>query len=43
MVWLNLPPDLKSYIPKEWGLAIVCLVAVAGIAGRVIDQNKPTA
>jgi di/tricarboxylate transporter len=43
MVWLNLPPDLKSYIPKEWGLAIVCLVAVAGIAGRVIDQNKPAA
>jgi len=40
MVWVSLPADLKAYVPKEWGLAIVCAIAIAGIAGRVVDQNK---
>ena len=39
MVWMNLPQDLKSYIPREWGFAIFILVAVGGIGGRLIDQK----
>lgn len=39
MVWINLPPDLKAYIPTKYGVYITIAVALAGISGRVIDQT----
>jgi uncharacterized membrane protein len=42
MVWLNLPADVKTYIPTKYGLIVVMLVAIGGIAGRVIDQKPKT-
>lgn len=42
VVWMNLPPDLKAYVPREWGLALFVIIAVGGIGGRLIDQ-KPKA
>lgn len=43
VVWATLPPDIKALIPAKYGLYIAAAVALAGIAGRLIDQNKPAA
>lgn len=39
LVWLELPDDLKSYIPEEWRPWIMVAVAVGGIVGRVRLQG----
>lgn len=41
LVWVGLPPDLKAYIPPEWGIYILIFVAAGGGIGRVVDQNRP--
>ena len=43
MIWMALPPDVKAYVPEGWKPWIMVLLAVAGITGRVIDQQKPAA
>lgn len=42
LVWMSLPPDIKAYIPSEYGLYIAAVVAIGGIAGRLIDQKLKT-
>jgi len=39
MVWLQLPPDIKAYIPPAWGWAVFVTIAFGGIIGRLVDQN----
>jgi len=43
IVWASLPSDAKAFIPDGWEKWIVILLAVAGILGRVIDQNRKPA
>lgn len=43
IVWAALPPDVKSMVPDSWHPWVMLAIAVAGIAGRVIDQKKPPA
>jgi hypothetical protein len=38
-VWGLMPPDIKAMIPPEWQVAIVQLMAVALIVGRMKDQG----
>lgn len=38
LAWAELPPDIKDMIPAEWRPWIVSVLAVAGIAGRLIRQ-----
>lgn len=43
MVWASLPADIKAYIPTKYGIYIAAAIALAGIAGRLVDQKKPGA
>lgn len=43
MVWANLPPDVKAYIPAKYGIWIVIALAASGAIGRVIDQKPKDA
>jgi hypothetical protein len=38
-----MPADVKGYLPDEWKPWIMIALAVAGILGRIIDQNKAPA
>lgn len=40
LVWVSLPADLKKTVPPEWLPWIAAVVAVAGIVGRLMDQDK---
>lgn len=40
VVWVELPPDLKDYIPEEWRPWIMAAVAIGGIVGRLRDQGE---
>ena len=42
MVWAQMPPEIKAYVPATWGWAVFMFIALGGIAGRLIDQ-KPKA
>lgn len=39
LVWLNLPADVKALIPSKYGVYVVLIVALGGIAGRLVDQT----
>lgn len=39
-VWAELPPDLKSSIPPGAMGAITAVIAVCGVIGRLVDQDK---
>jgi len=41
LVWMSLPPELKGSISDDWLPWIASAVAVAGILGRVVEQDKP--
>jgi protein-S-isoprenylcysteine O-methyltransferase Ste14 len=43
IVWPSLPPQVTSWVPDSWKPWVIVLLAVAGIAGRLIDQNKTSA
>jgi hypothetical protein len=43
MIWATLPADVKGYLPDDWKPWIMMALAVAGILGRIIDQNKAPA
>jgi hypothetical protein len=38
-VWAMMPADVKAMVPPEWEMAIVQLMAVALILGRLKDQG----
>jgi hypothetical protein len=40
--WATLPPDVKAYIPPEWGQIIVVVLIVSSLVARIIDQPKVT-
>ncbi|MFE3838718.1 hypothetical protein [Pseudogemmobacter sonorensis] len=39
LVWIEIPPDLKSHIPGALMPWILSAVALAGILGRLRDQG----
>lgn len=39
-VWIELPPELKATVPEDWMRWIITAVAVGGIVGRVISQER---
>lgn len=41
LVWAGLPADVKAWVPPEWHIPIIMLLGAGGIAGRLVDQNKP--
>lgn len=43
IVWPTLPPQVHQWVPEEWRPYIVVALAVGGLAGRLIDQQKATA
>lgn len=43
VVWPNLPPEAHAWVPPEWRPWIVFALAVGGIVGRLVDQNKAPA
>lgn len=43
IVWASLPADLKEYLPSGAEPWILAAMAVAGLLGRIVDQNKGAA
>jgi protein-S-isoprenylcysteine O-methyltransferase Ste14 len=43
VVWPSLPPQVTAWVPEEWRPWVVVIIAIGGIAGRLIDQNKAAA
>lgn len=43
VVWPTLPPQVHAWVPEEWRPWIIVALAIGGIAGRLIDQNKAAA
>lgn len=43
VVWPSLPPQVTGWVPEEWRPWVVVVIAIGGIAGRLIDQNKASA
>lgn len=39
VAWQALPPDVQAWLPAEWRVAIMVLLFVAGVAGRVTKQS----
>jgi len=42
-VWASLPSDLKAYVPDGAEPWVLMAIAMAGIIGRIVDQNKAAA
>lgn len=40
-VWAMIPADWRAAVPSAWLGIAAAVLAVIGIAGRVIDQTKP--
>lgn len=40
IVWVELPPDIKTRIPDEWTPYVVSVVALGGLIGRLKAQSK---
>jgi protein-S-isoprenylcysteine O-methyltransferase Ste14 len=40
VVWPQLPPQVTAWLPESWRPWIIVALAVGGIMGRLIDQNK---
>lgn len=40
-VWAMIPEDWRRAVPSEWLGWGAAVLAVIGIAGRIIDQSKP--
>lgn len=40
VLWMGLPADVKAMVPEAWKPWIMVAIAVAGFAGRLVDQNK---
>lgn len=39
VIWAELPPESQALLPEAWRPWALTLVAVAGIAGRLIRQR----
>lgn len=40
VVWMELPADLKAFLPASWRPWVLAIVALAGILGRLSDQER---
>lgn len=40
-VWSSIPEDWRQAVPSEWLAIGATVLAIIGIAGRVISQDKP--
>jgi hypothetical protein len=43
VVWSMLPSDVRAFLPNGWEPWILVGLALAGLIGRVIDQNRTPA
>ena len=43
LVWPSLPPGVTAWVPESWRPWIIAILAVGGIVGRLIDQQKQAA
>ena len=39
LIWAEVPPEVQAFIPAGWHPWILAGVAVAGILGRLVDQE----
>lgn len=39
LVWMTLPPDIKSMLPEAWQPWVLTAVAIGGLLGRLKDQQ----
>lgn len=39
-VWGSLPADAKAFLPDSLEIWVFVVLAIAGIAGRLVDQTK---
>lgn len=39
VIWAELPPDLREWVPEAWRPWIVAAIAAAGLVGRIVDQR----
>lgn len=39
LIWEQMPMDIKAIIPAEWNPYILAAIALAGVAGRLLDQT----
>jgi len=42
VIWAALPADTKALVPDGWEPWIFFVLAIAGVIGRLIDQNRAT-
>jgi hypothetical protein len=42
LVWAALPADAKALLPDGWEPWVLFALALSGIIGRLIDQNRAT-
>lgn len=40
LVWTQIPPDVQAMLPEEWRPAVLAVIALGGLAGRLIDQGS---
>lgn len=43
LVWMSLPADVKNYLPDSLEPWLLVVLAIGGIVGRIVDQNKASA
>lgn len=41
VVWMELPPDAKDYVPEPFRPYIVAGLAISGLIGRIRHQRGP--
>lgn len=39
LLWEQCPPEVQAVIPEGWRPWVIFLVALGGIAGRLVDQG----
>lgn len=39
LIWEQMPLEVKAIIPADWNPYILAGIAVAGVAGRLLDQT----
>jgi hypothetical protein len=39
LAWSSIPPDVQAWLPEEYRPWVLAVLALGGIAGRLIDQG----
>ena len=40
LIWSQLSPDVQAMLPDEWRPFVLTIIALGGLAGRFVDQEK---